>query len=170
MLNKTIKLLIGIGACALLLCACKENRVDTLFELNNIKSAFSSSLTSVSVYTSKADEGEDGHIDQGLIAALLGKGGELPAEMSGIEEYSFFCASSVELCEVWVANCRTYSAARALSQLFEKRRAFLSKIDFDSESDAKAAISSQVLVQGKTVYFISAACGDDIAAYVKKNA
>jgi len=154
--------------CAQLLCSCKTADVNTLKELNDIKNAFSASLTSVSVYTSSAEEGEAEHIDQGLIAAFFGKDGTFPPEMSGVDEYSFFCASSVGVCEVWIASCRTYSAARALSHLFEERRLYLSKIDFDSDTDAMSAERAQVILKGKRVYFICTPCADDIAAYLNE--
>lgn len=168
MTNRRIRLFACICVFAQLLCSCKATDSDTLTELNYIKSAYSASLTAVSVYTSQAEIGDEGHVDQGLIAALLGKGGVFPPEMSAVEEYSFFCASSIEVCEVWIAKCRTYSAARALVRLFEKRKAYLSKIDFDSESDAKAAGSAQIIRRGKKVYFIAASCGDAIASYISK--
>ena len=140
------------------LCSCKKSEKSTYEILCGAKQQFSQYLTNVSVYDSNAEPGEAEHIDQGLIAALLGDGSEYPPQMSGCQDYSFFCASSIEVCELWIVRCRTYSCAQSVYELFEERRNRLSKTDFENDADSLAADSAEIIKKGKTVCFAALSC------------
>lgn len=138
---------------AILFAGCKKNTQNTYTRLCGIMSSYSEMLPSVSVYYSRAEEGETTHIDTGMISAMLGDGKEYPTEMSGCAEYAFFCASGVYLCEVWVIECRTHTSARAVFSLFEKRQKRIMSLEYESDTDTSAANNATLVRDGRYVYF-----------------
>ncbi len=151
---------------ALSFCSCRGEGQSMHEKITGVKKTFGSSLRAVGLYSSAAEEGYDGYIDQGLISAMLGDDGEYPAEMSGCSEYAFLCASGVEICEVWALRCRTYSYARAVYALFEKRLELLSSPDYESDSDAAAVAGAALVRDGKCVYFAVTENGAEIVGYL----
>ncbi len=151
---------------ALFFCSCNRKEVSTYTQISSLKDKFSSSLENVKVYSSRMIEGEDGYIDSAFIAALLGDGESIPAEIEACGEYSFFCASDLSICEAWAVECRTYSSARDVEAVFERRREFLSNQEFDSESDIEAAADAKVNRQGKRVYFVAAQSSEEMLRFL----
>ncbi len=146
----TVFLLLVYG---MLFSSCSKQSVSTYTKICEAQKKFSIELSNVSIYSSEHSEGEAGYIDRGLIAAILGDDGVFPEAMELCEEYAFFCASSLDICEAWAVRCRTYTAARDVEALFERRREYLSKQELDSESDIAAVSSAEVVRTGKYVYF-----------------
>ena len=135
-----------------LLCSCSGGEVSSIERIAEARVRFSSSLGAVRIYRSDAIEGEDGYIDGGLVGVMLGDG-ECPSEMSGVERYSFLCSTGISLCEVWMLECRTYSSARDVYELFEKRKKLLTSPEYEDERDKAAADGTTLVREGKYIYF-----------------
>lgn len=150
----------------LFLCSCNAKEVSTYAQISAVKDKFSSSLTNVRIYSSDFTEEDDGHIDPAFIAALLGDGEEIPDEIKACKEYSFLCSSELSICEAWAVECRTYSSARDVEAIFERRREVLSKQDFESESDISAVTQAKVQRCGRRVYFVAAENSAEILRYL----
>ncbi len=157
-----------LGISLLCLCSCGEEKLSTYMRVLSAREKFSSSLSNVMVYSSLIEEGNEGYIDRELITAMLGDDGVFPKEMELCEQYSFFCASGLEICEGWIVKCRTYTAARDIEALFERRRLYLSKQDFDLDKDIAAVTSACVMREGKYVYFAATQNSDAVLEYMKK--
>lgn len=134
--------------------------------IERVKEKYSSSLGAVALYHTEAEEGTEGYIDVGLIAAMLGDG-EVPSEMQLVREYAFLCSAQVSLCEVWAVECRTYSGAREVYALFEKRKKLLTAPDYENEKDGAAAAGTVLVREGKYVFFAVNEQGDEIVEYLK---
>ncbi len=150
----------------LFLGSCGENTDSTRSMIDRVRGKYSDSLGSVSIYYSDAEEGDAGYIDSALIAAMLGEGEEVPIEMQGVEEYAFLCSAKIELCEVWAVRCRTYSSAREIYSIFEKRKKLLCGPDYENLHDAGAAAGTTLLREGKHVFFAVDENGADIVRYL----
>lgn len=134
--------------------------------IERVKEKYSESLGAVRLYHTEAEEGCEGYIDEGLIIALLGDG-EVPVEMQTVREYAFLCSAQVSLCEVWAVECRTYSGARDVYALFEKRKKLLSAPEYDNAADAEAAGGITLVREGKCVFFAVHKNGSEIVEYLR---
>ena len=148
-----------------LLCSCSDKEVSSIERIAQARVRFSSSLGAVWVYHSDAIEGEEGYIDSGLVGVMLGDG-ERPSEMSGVKRYSFLCSTGISLCEVWMLECYTYSAARDVYELFEKRKKLLTSPEYENERDNAAADGSALVREGKCVYFAVCENGDEVIGFL----
>ncbi len=166
MKTKLVKFSSIILALILLFCSCGTENESTYTKILHVKEHFSDDLTHVQIYSSLSSEGNDGHVDRDLISALLGEDGKFPAEMDLCEQYSFFCATDLNICEVWAIKCRTYSSARDIEAVFERRRVYLSKQDYDKDSNIAAAVGAKVLRDGKNVYFAAAEHSNEILKFM----
>ncbi len=149
-------------------CSCNKSSVDTYTQISEVKEKFSSSLTNVKIYSSEIEEGNDGYADRELIAAMLGGDGEFPREMDMCGQYSLFCASSLAICEVWAVECRTYTAARDIEALFERRQLYLSKQDYENASDISAVSNARTKRKGKRVYFAVTENSDEVIKFLSE--
>ena len=160
------KKIISVCLCLpLLFCSCEKKQKSTYELVYDIKERFGLDI-SVSVYTSKVYEGEDGYFDPSLVGAMLGDGGEIPYEMLECSEFSFLCADGVSICEVWVAESHTSTGAREIFSVFEKRKKLLSMLEYENDSDREAADGAVVLRDGKRVYFAACKNSDEIVSYL----
>ena len=148
------------------LCSCRAEKPGALERINTVRESFGESLSKVSVFYSGAEEGSAGYVDDALLSAILG-GGEYPSAMSGCFEYAFLCSSEISLCEVWVIECRTYSSAREVYALFEKRKKLLTSPQYENDRDVSAAQGTVLERVGKYVYFVVNEKGADILHYLK---
>ena len=148
-MNRIVALVL---VCACALCSCGEREESARSMIDRVRGEYADVLGAVSVYYSDAEEGEAGHIDEGLIAAMLGEGG-VPAEMQNVEEYAFLCSAQIALCEVWAVRCRTYSGAREVYALFEKRKKLICGPDYEDPHDAGAAAGATLMRLGRFVFF-----------------
>ena len=153
--------------CALLvLCSCEDIEESTRSMIDRVREKYAETLGAVSLYCSDAEEGHEGYIDEGLIAAMLGDG-EVPAEMQTVEEYAFLCSAQIELCEVWAVKCRTYSEAREVYALFEKRKKLLCGPDYENPRDASAAAGAVLVREGRYVFFAVNEKGAEIVEHLR---
>ena len=151
--------------CACVLCSCEKVSESPQEIIERVRGKYADSLGAVSLYYSGAEEGQDGYIDEGLIIALLGDGG-MPEEMMAVERYAFLCSARISLGEVWAVECYTYTGAREVYALFEKRRKLLCGPDYEDHGDADAAAGTALVREGKRVFFAVNAAGAEIVEYM----
>ncbi len=152
----------------LLFCSCQKSKISTLEQIKELSESFFSPLSNIQVYSSEIKEGSSGFADRTFIAAMLGKNGEFPPEMELCLEYSFFCSQIFDICEAWAVECRTYTAARDVELLFEKRLDCLTKQDYEKESDIAAVSNAKIKRVGKRVYFIASEKAEEMLSYMLK--
>ena len=133
--------------------------------IEGVRENFSDFLGAVRIYYSDAEEGREGYIDEGLIIAMLGDG-EVPVELQTVREYAFLCSSQVSLGEVWAVECRTYSGARDMYNLIQKRKKLLTAPDYENEKDVAAAEGTVLVRDGKRVFFAVNEKGAEIVDYL----
>ena len=148
-----------------LLCSCSRDATSPKERIAAASERFSEALGAVSVYSSDAREGEAGYIDGDLIVAMLGEG-TFPGEMSGVEEYSIICSQGMRIGEVWMLRCRTYSSARCVYELFEKRKKLITSPEYEDACDEAAARGTVLLREGKYVYFAVSENGEQIVRFL----
>ena len=151
--------------CACVLCSCGEVSESPQGIIERVRGKYADSLGAVSLYYSGAEEGHDGYIDEGLIIAMLGDGG-MPEEMMAVREYAFLCSARMFLGEVWAIECYTYTGAREVYALMEKRKKLLCGPDYEDARDADAAAGAALVREGKWVFFAVNAAGAEIVEYM----
>ena len=148
-----------------LLCSCSSEAKSPKKQISAVSERCSETLGAVSVYHSDAREGEAGYIDGDMVSAMLGEG-TFPDEMSGVEEYSVICPQGMRIGEVWMLRCRTYSSAREVYELFEKRKKLITSPEYEDERDEAAAGGTVLLREGKYVYFAVCENGAQIVGFL----
>ena len=148
-----------------LLCSCSQEATLPNERIAAASGRFSETLGAMSIYDSDAREGEAGYIDGDMIAAMLGEG-SYPGEMSGVEEYSIICSQGMRIGEVWMLRCRTYSSARCVYELFEKRKKLITSPEYEDVRDEAAARGTVLLREGKYVYFAVCENGAQIVGFL----
>lgn len=161
-----MKRIFAFALLVFLLCSCSGEQRSSIERIEAARGRFS--FGAVAVYRSDALEGEVGYIDSELLGVMLGDG-EYPDEMAGVGRFSFLCSAEISLCEVWMLECRTYSSARAVYSLFEKRKKLICAPEYDSEQDQAASDGAVLLRDGKYVYFAVCKNGDEVVGFLSGN-
>ena len=148
---RKFRVLLLVLSILLLLCACAKEQATAAQVLDALVAA-EIGLPAGQIYLSAASEDDTSYLSPDLVAALYGEG-ELPWQLSLLEDYGLFLSTAQHPCEFAVFRTRARSdtdnvAAMCLSRLDALR------IHYKDTQYASYTQSARVVVIGKYVLLL----------------
>lgn len=144
-------LLLFLSASVLLLCSCARTDATPAQVLSALIDA-EISLPAGQVYLSSAPEDDAAYLSPDLMAALYGEG-ELPWQLSLVEDYGLFLSTAQHPCEFAVFRARARSDTDDVAAMCHVRLDAL-RIHYKNTSYAAYTQNARVVVSGNYVLLL----------------